>query len=450
MKPFLCLKNIDTVATDESGKTELMHGVDILIDRGSGIIEKIAAKIPDEDKIEKINLYEGKLVLPGFIDPHVHFRYPGKDIAENWNSGSLAALFAGVTTVLDMPNTSPPTVNEEGLRIKLDHIEKESFINYGLFGGLTRNNLEFLLKTDEIKAVKIYLASTTGDLLIEKMPALQNKMTDKVFTFHAEDETIIRNNRDKNGPLKNPWEHSSIRSEEAAISATKRVIELSKTFDLKFHIAHVTTDREVELLQSVNSSRITFEVAPHHMYKNTDDYKVGAYQWKCNPPLRSPATSQRLRECLHNGEIPMIATDHAPHPMSAKTVTDAEPASGVPSLEVGTHLVLSDLAKGKLTEVQAANVLSANAANLFSIQKRGKIQTGNFADLAIVDLQQTWTFNQDDVQSACGWSPFVGDTFDAKVVATFVNGVGYRSAELKKFSNLSQTGQKRTGTVYRV
>ena len=440
---------MDAVVTDESGRAILQEGVDLLIDRLSGKIEKIAMHIDSDDKVENIHQYEGKLVLPGFIDPHVHFRYPGKEIAENWNTGSLAAIFAGVTTVLEMPNTSPPTVNEDGLRIKIDHIESESFINYGLFGGLTRNNLDFLFQTDEVKAIKIYLASTTGDLLIEKMPALQDRSTDKVFTFHAEDETIIRANREKNGPIKSPLEHSIIRSEEAAISATKRIIEISKTLDLKFHIAHVTTDTEVELLNSTNSSKISFEVAPHHIYRSTENYKKGGYLWKCNPPLRSSSTAERLKKLLYDGKIPMIATDHAPHPMSAKTVTDSEPASGVPSLEVGTHLVLSDLARGKLTAVQTANILSTNAAERFSIEKRGQIKQGNFADLAIVDTSKTWTFNEIDVQSGCGWSPFTGDSFDAKVIATFVNGSHYPTDDLRKFRQPEQR-QKRTGNIFRV
>ena len=399
---------------------------DILIHKESGIIEKIGREI-DVKNADVVNHYEDCLVMPGFIDPHVHFRYPGKEEAEDWNTGSLAALSAGITTVLDMPNNSPAIIDEKSLQIKLAHIREKSRINYGVFGGLTSGNMDFLLGNKDIKAIKVYMASTTGDLLINKIQNLNFSDQRKVFSFHAEDEQIIKSNEAAIGKITTPWQHSEIRSEASALKAVREVIEIYKKTRGNFHIAHVSTVAEIRELQN---SGVSFECAPHHLFCSTDNYNHGGFLWKCNPPLRNPETQKLMIEALHEEKIQMIATDHAPHTLADKEMKEKLPASGIPSLEVGTHFILNEMAKGRISIPYAARILSTNSARRFQIEKRGEVKEGFFADLAIVDTQKEWTFQQDSIFSKCGWSPFLNNRFSAKVIATFVNGREYQTNTL--------------------
>jgi len=462
MQPYVMLKNVRAVLPEEADPIICS----ILINTETGLIEEIirAEISSDADSLENSKIdetgadvltitdYEGMLVFPGFIDPHVHFRYPSptSEHSEDWLSGSLCALAAGVTTVLEMPNTNPATVDEHGLNVKLEHIKSNSLINYGIYGGLTKNNLEFLLETPEIKAVKVYLASTTGDMLIDNLPSL-GVDTDKVFTFHAEDEDIINQNKNSIGHLDQPIKHSLIRSEDAAIKAVERVKQIwqntQENSHAKFHIAHASTYGEIEVLQNTD---ITYEVTAHHLFCNTNDYSHGGFLWKCNPPLRDPKTQNSLYELLLDEKIPMLATDHAPHPLMAKKFSrdnlGKEPASGLPSLEIASHFLLNEMAVQRVSPVQVKNVLSTNAAERFDIQQRGEIKKGYYADLAIVDDQKIWTFEKSDIRSRCGWSPFVGREFKSKVMATIVNGCIH--SQIQKTRDNDQPNLK--GNIFRV
>jgi len=399
---------------------------DILVNTSSGVIEKIGKNLSTGDQIEVNNEYSYKYVMPGFIDPHVHFRFPGKPEVENWFTGSKAALAGGVTTILEMPNNNPPIINKEALSIKIDHVKSHSLINYGLFGGLTSSNFSFLVETPEIKAIKVYLASTTGSLLLENIESLELASSPKPVVFHSEDETIIQNNSKKYGPLKTIMEHSLIRSKEAAISSTKKIIENHNRSGGNFHIAHISTPEEIEMLKN---SKISFEVAPHHIFFSIENYR-NQFLWKCNPPLRDKESADRLYTFLLKEEIPMIATDHAPHPIENKQFKENyEPASGIPSLEVGSHLILSEMFQKKISPIYAAKILATNTAERFSIEKRGAIKEGYFADLTFINHEK-WTMKQNDIYSGSGWSPFLGSNFEGKICATMVNGKMYKIKEL--------------------
>lgn len=436
MNEFITLKSIAAILPDhESAQT-----CDILIRKKTGLIEEIKPEVHCKDS-EEISSYGGMLAMAGFIDPHVHFRTPGKTEAEDWSTGSLAALSAGVSTVLDMPNTSPPTTNEEGLSIKLSQIKKDSLVNYGLFGGLTKNNLDFLLKKPDIKAIKVYMASTTGDLLIENLNPQDFSQNGKLFCFHAEDESIIRS-RSATLKLTSPIRHSEIRCEQAAIEGVRKVIDLQKITGGNFHVAHVSTSKEMEMLQD---SAVSFECAPHHIFCSTDEYQKGGFLWKCNPPLRQPSSRDEMIGALHGQKIQMIATDHAPHPLSDKT--GSNPASGLPSLEVGSHFILNEMVQGKISPGYATAILSGNAAGRFKIQNRGLLKEGYFADIAIIQNKR-WTFSKEHIFSKCGWSPFLDYSFAAKVVATFVNGTEFCVDRLK--NNLYIEDKKRYHKIYQV
>jgi len=426
MGKYTILKNLYCIDPDLP-ENELL---DVMIDENSGLIIKIGEDLFIEDA-RIINDYQGLTAFPGFIDPHVHFRYPGNDLPEDWLTGSKAAIAGGVTTVLEMPNTTPPTTDEKGLKIKIDHVEKNTLVNYGLFGGFTGSNFEFLAETPEIKAIKVYLASTTGTLLVESPEKTPFKNTDKIFCFHSEDEATIRNNEKQYPVLENPVNHSRQRSEEAAIISTKKLIELHKRSEANFHVAHLSTDFEIELLKDTT---ITYEVAPHHIFLNTGHYASLQYLIKCNPPVRSKETAEKIYQRLIHGEIPMIATDHAPHKLEKKKLSPDNPkfipASGLPSLEAGTHFILSEVAKNSITPDAARKMLSTNCAERFRINKRGRLLAGFYADLAMVDLKKQWTFSKNDCMNGAGWSPFTGFDFSARVEATFVNGKEYKRENL--------------------
>ncbi|MDH4263087.1 MAG: amidohydrolase family protein [Spirochaetia bacterium] len=447
MKKYILLKSVNAVLPDEEKPVK----TNILINKSNGLIEDISINVTGKISANDLEIFEGHhdlLVMPGFIDPHVHFRIPGKPEAEDWFTGSLAALSGGITTVLDMPNNSPAITSEAPLNMKLDHICQNSLINYGIFGGLTTSNLDFLLKNPDIKAIKVYMASTTGDLLMNNIEKLNFTDKSKIFCFHAEDDLIIKNNEAATGKITDPWQHSKIRSEEAALKATREVIEMYKKTGGNFHIAHVSTYAEIKELEH---SGVSFECAPHHMFCNTENYKQGGFLWKCNPPLREQKTQKLIMESLYNKKIKMIATDHAPHLLSDKQFIENDPikspASGIPSLEVGSHLILNEMANGKISARYASQILSTNAAMRFNIKNRGEIKKGYFADLAIVNQNQTWAFQPQDVLSKCGWTPFVNFSFSAKVVAAFVNGHMFTVKELKEnASNLKNKSHQ----IYKV
>lgn len=416
---------------------------DMLIDCKKGVIKKIAKQILPPPDCRVLEEYRGKIVLPGFIDPHVHFRSPGNEKAENWHSASLAALFAGITSVLDMPNTSPPTVNAASLGEKQKLIQKSSLINYGIFMGVTARNAQEVFKNRDSVAFKVYLGSTTGNLLMDNIDLLENsfaKSRPPLICFHSEKESIIQENKKKLYPLTTPELHSRVRSEQAAVEATREILCYADSHNVNFHICHVSTAQEMQLLQA---SSLSWEATPHHIFCSTENYKQGGFLWKCNPPLRDKETQEQMYNFLLQEKIPMIATDHAPHKWSDKIKdkaqnADKEPASGIPSLQVGTHFILNEVFRGNISLPYASWLLSASAALRFGLQGRGFAREGFAADLAVIDAEQEWTFTNEQVLSECGWTPFAGFSFLGKVQAAIVAGRIYNTDELLALQEKTQ------------
>ncbi|MDH5720447.1 MAG: dihydroorotase [Spirochaetia bacterium] len=401
---------------------------DILIDIESSLIEKIGKNLTKEKECVFLKEFEGLTVFPGFIDPHVHFRTPGKTDAEDWLHASKAALSAGVTTVLDMPNNNPPVIDMASYENKKKIISDKSLVNFGLFAALTPSNSDELKKIETIKGIKVYMASTTGNILIEDISKIDAKEGGLLFAFHAEDEPTIRENEKRFEGEFTPLAHTEIRSEEAAVKAVKKVIDLQKKTGGNFHVCHVSVADELDLLKN---TPISHEVCAHHLFADTSHYETGGFLWKCNPPLRKPQTREKLLDSLYQEDIEMIATDHAPHLLSEKVKKEGMPPSGVPSIEAGTHLVLNEIFSGKINYDYAAKILSSNAAKRFNIRNRGQIREGFFADIAVIE-EKKWIFSKNDVFSKCGWNPFEGLKLRAKVTASFVNGTLYRRENLSK------------------
>ena len=389
-------------------------------------IEKIGHDL-NVDGAELIDC-RGKLILPGVIDPHVHFRDPGFLEKEDWASGSLAAVKGGVTTVFDMPNTNPATTSREALALKLDAAKAKSLCNFGVFAGATpTNNDELLAMKEDVIGIKIYMGSSTGDLLVDRLEALKQIFDFKMqIVVHAESERLINENMEKFREVHDPAIHSVIRNNEVAAAATQMAIELGEAKNVRLHIAHMSTKEELLLVKNAKRrgySNLSCEVCPHHLYFNTDDYlKFGNYL-RVNPPIRSADDVAALWfDGIGLYGVDMVATDHAPHLPETKEVDYWQAHSGMPGVQESLPLMLTAVSEGRLTINRLVELMSFNPAKIFGVAKRGLVTEGNFADLAIVDPHDEYVYTKDMVATKCGWSNYVGRKFVGKVVYTFVNG----------------------------
>lgn len=326
---------------------------------------------------------DGKVLIPGVIDVHVHFRDPGAPEKEDWESGSAAALAGGVTTVLDMPNTNPATVTVEALEAKRAIAKAKSKVGFGLFFGATRDNLDEIRKAQNICGIKIYMGSSTGNLLLDD-PAIWEevfkiaKEKNVPVVVHAETESMIQAGK---------------RDCECARVATEAAIALREKIGNRLHIAHLSCRAEVELVRAHKCPELTCEVTPHHLLFTKEDQKDGFL--KMNPPLRSKEDVEALWEGLRDGTIDCIATDHAPHTMEEKK--SENPPAGVPGVEFMLPLMLNAVNEGKLTLERLVELTSENPSRIFGVPVQGQV---------LVDMNLEKTIRREDVKSKCGWSPY--------------------------------------------
>lgn len=326
---------------------------------------------------------DGKVWIPGLIDCHVHFRDPGAPEKEDWGSGSAAALAGGVTMVLDMPNTNPPTTTVEALEAKRAVAKVKSKVGFGLFFGATRDNLDEIRKAENICGIKIYMGSSTGNLLLDD-PAIWeevfkiSKEKNVPVVVHAETESMIQ---------------AGQRDCECARVATEAAIALQNKIGNKLHIAHLTCKVEVELMRANKNPNLSCEVTPHHLLFTKEDQKDGFL--KMNPPLRSKEDVEALWEGLRDGTIDCIATDHAPHTIAEKQ--SENPPAGVPGVEFILPLMLNAVNEGKLTLERLVELTSTNPSRIFGVPVQGQV---------LVDMNLEKTIRREDVMSKCGWSPY--------------------------------------------
>lgn len=369
----------------------------------------------------------GLCLLAGGIDPHVHFRCPGHEYKEDWEHGSRAALFGGITTVLDMPNTNPPTISQEALDSKRELVRGHSQINYGFHVGGTNQNVTLIRDyRPQPPAVKIYLGATTGDLLFNQRPFLE-KLFEHYggpFIFHCESQPRIqeRTRQFADEPPR-PELHSIIRDNQTAVDSVELVLEMARQYpDEQFHVAHMSTIEEARLIAESGLNNISCEVAPHHLRFSTDDYASLENQIKMNPPVRSPENIKLLTEFLGSGRIDCLATDHAPHTFEEKQKPFPAAPSGVPGVDIGVPFLHDLIRREGFDKNLFPRMISENAARLFRLKDRGRLAPGWFADLIVFDPNETWTYKEEHIFSRCGWSPYQGDTYRGRIRATWVNG----------------------------
>ena len=406
--------------------------VDILIDNGR--IEKIAPQITQTSGRYTEIIGSGKYLLPGCIDDQVHFREPGLTHKATIYTESKAAVAGGVTSFMEMPNTQPPVFTQDLLEDKYAIAASTALANYSFFMGTSNSNLEDVLHTNEKKndvcGVKIFMGSSTGNLLVDNYLTL-----DKIFggcelliATHCEDEEMIRENfrRIKSvKPVLEPSDHPVIRNEEVCFESSFRAVQLAKKHGTRLHILHISTEKELQLFTNMlplKDKRITAEVCVHHLHFTSNDYSRLGNLIKCNPAIKAPHNREALWKGLLDDRLDVIATDHAPHTMEEKSGNYESAHAGVPLVQHALLLMLRYHQMGKISLETIARKMSHAVADCFRIRDRGYIREGYFADLVVVDLEQETLVNKGNLLYKCGWSPFEGERFPAAITHTFVNG----------------------------
>lgn len=398
------------------------------------IEEEYIKEISDKDislseNVEVIDC-EGLLVLPGVIDAHVHFRQPGAEYKADMLSESMAALAGGVTTIFDMPNNTPAIITKSLLEEKLTLCKQNMLCNYALYLGLTNDNISEAIHMDRnsIVGLKLFLGSSTGNMLVDKQESIVKLFKNSPFivTAHCEDEQRIKANTLKYKQLQTlPYNiHSLIRDEKVCYNSSTYAIDLAKKYGTQFHLAHLTTAKEVTLLsnEKIENKNITSEISPNHLFFCQDDYKQLGNLIKCNPAIKTSEDRRLLRQALKEGYIDMIATDHAPHLRQEKQQSYFQAPSGIPSIQFSL-LIMLQIAKQEGWDLSLIpEKMSVNPAKRFNIKKRGFIKEGFFADLVFVKLGQKTKVDKNNILSKCKWSPLEGYVFDNSIVMTMLNG----------------------------
>jgi len=383
----------------------------------------IAVDAAEHSRADEMVDAAGLHLLPGVIDDQVHFREPGATHKEDLASGARACAKGGVTTFLEMPNTSPAATTQARIDEKLALAAAKSCVNFGFYVGATPRNVTDLIAAERTPGIKIFIGSSTGDLLVDDQAALERIFAETTLPIcaHCEDETTVRRNQALLAGTTNVADHSRIRDHEAAIIATRRAIDLAKRHRHRFHVLHVSTGDEVALLTDPQGL-ITAEVCPHHLLFSIDDYERLGSLVQMNPSVKTTADNARLWDALNAGVIQVIATDHAPHTLEEKAKPYPSSPSGLPAVENSLALMLDQAQRGKTTLRRVVDAMCDAPARVWDIVDKGRIAEGFDADLVLVDLAKTATVRREDQVTKSGWSPWEGVTLTGWPVRTWVLG----------------------------
>ncbi|MBL8890574.1 MAG: dihydroorotase [Planctomycetaceae bacterium] len=365
----------------------------------------------------------GLHVLPGVIDDQVHFRQPGLEHKEDLTHATRACAKGGVTSFLEMPNTKPATVTVDLLHQKLEMASSCCLVNYGFYMGATPHNVAELKQARRTPGIKIFIGSSTGDLLVDQQEALERIFAETTLpiTAHCEDEAIVRANAARFAGVHDVAVHSQIRDHEAAIVCTRRAISLAKRHKHRFHVLHVSTAAEIAEIQQ-HEKLITAEVCPHHLFFSVDDYPRLGSLIQMNPSIKFRSDNVGLWQALLDGSIQVVATDHAPHTLEEKQQPYPASPSGLPAVENSLALFLNQVNLGRCRIEQVVRWMCEAPAAVWNLKDKGFLRPGYDADLVLVDLQSQRTIRNEEQQTKCGWSPWHGDTLTGWPVQTMVGG----------------------------
>ena len=406
-----------------------VYQADVLIE--NQIIKEISSEI----KIEADYVIDAKglHLLPGVIDDQVHFREPGLTHKANIYSESKAAVAGGITSFMEMPNTNPQALTQELLEDKYVIASQTSIANYSFFMGASNDNLEEVLKTDpkKVGAIKIFMGSSTGSMLVDNRTVLEEifKNSPMLIAVHCEDEQTIQENTIKAkkefGEEVPISEHPNIRSAEACYKSSSMAVELAKKHNTRLHVFHLSTEKEISLFDNVlplAKKLITAEVCIHHLWFDESKYAEKGTLIKWNPAVKKASDKEALFQALLDDKLDVIATDHAPHTLEEKSNTYFNAPSGGPLVQHALPAMLAFVKQEKISIEKVVEKMCHNPAICFKVENRGFIREGYFADLVLVNLDKPWEVNKNNILYKCGWSPFEGETFNAQITHTFVNG----------------------------
>ena len=372
----------ETVATVEPGGTMATATADVVVD------------------------CDGKHLLPGAIDAHVHFRQPGFEHKEDWHAGSRSAAAGGVTTVVDQPNTSPPTVTGAAVDAKAEYAER-SLVDFGINGGVTADwDPDSLFERELFALGEVFLADSTGDMGIDAelfADAVARAASEGVpVTVHAEDATLFEESAGDRDDA-DAW--SAYRAAEAEAAAVERALAVGADSDAPIHIAHTSTPEGID---AVAAAGATCEVTPHHLLLSREDLDDLGTLGRMNPPLRSEDRREAVFERVADGTVDVVATDHAPHTRAEKDAGIWDAPSGVPGVETMLPLLLQEVREGTLGLERVRDLVAANPAEIFDVPGKGRVAPGVDADLVLVDLDSSRQIRGEALHSKCGWTPFEG------------------------------------------
>ena len=365
----------------------------------------------------------GLHLMPGVIDDQVHFREPGLTHKEDLSCASHACAAGGVTAFLEMPNTKPPAVTLEGVRQKEHLAADKSLVHYGFYIGATPDNVDELAHASDVPGIKIFIGSSTGNLLVDSQEALEPIFAETSLPIcaHCEDEATVRANAQRLKGTSNVADHSKIRDERAALIATRRAIDLAMRHQHRFHVLHVSTAAELPLIAN-HAPYVTAEVCLHHLFFNVDDYPRLGSRIQMNPSIKTAADNAGLWGGLLDGTIQVIATDHAPHTLEEKQRPYPESPSGLPAVENSLALMLDQVSAGRCSINLVAAWMCDAPARIWGIVGKGRIEVGYDADLVLVNLDESRTIRDEEQLTKSRWSPWHGQTLTGWPVATYLLG----------------------------
>jgi dihydroorotase len=411
MKTLIC--NATVVFPDACTKCNVLTDGDRIVDTNA----------PSTTVADEIVDASGLHLIPGVIDDQVHFREPGLTHKEDLNTATQACAKGGVTTFLEMPNTKPSTTSVEALHDKLQLASEKSRVNYGFYIGATTANLDVLQVVERTPGIKIFIGSSTGNLLVDQQAALERIFAETTLPIcaHCEDEATVRANAAALNGGSRYEQHSLIRDHKAALIATQRAVELAERHRHRFHVLHVSTADEVKFLRGT-SDLITAEACPHHLFFNIDDYDRLGSLIQMNPSVKTKQDNQALWDGLRDGTIQVVATDHAPHTLEEKRQAYPDSPSGLPAVENSLALLLNAVNQDRCTLQQVVGWMCEAPARVWDIRNKGRIENGRDADLVLVDMDRTQTVLNDQQLTKSGWSPWHGVALQGWAVRTWVMG----------------------------
>jgi dihydroorotase len=398
---------------------ESTERINVLIENG-----KVAAlDVPDGASADEVIDASGLHLIPGVVDDQVHFREPGLTHKEDLLTATRACAKGGVTSFLEMPNTKPTTTSVAALESKLGLAAGRCVVNYGFYIGATPENVAELARATRTPGIKIFIGSSTGDLLVDEQSALERIFAETTLPIcaHCEDEATVRANAARIGGGSSVADHSRIRDNAAALIATKRAVDLAERHRHRFHVLHVSTAEEVQFLRGT-SDLITAEACPHHLFFTVDDYDRLGSLIQMNPSIKSRADAAAVWQGLLDGTLEVIATDHAPHTSEEKRQPYPKSPSGLPAVENSLALMLNQVSLGLCSLRQVVSWMCEAPARVWNLQQKGAIREGWDADLVLVDLNRTAVVRNEEQLTKCGWTPWDGVSLTGWPVRTFVHG----------------------------